>query len=128
MGVFEIRRGNSPVILGLPHTGTIVPPDIENRLNSNGLLLADTDWHIHTLYDGLLPNVTTVRATFHRYVIDANRDPDGESLYPGQNTTGLISTTDFDGQAIWKSGKEPNASDIAERLSCTLPCSAKRGD
>ena len=40
--------------------------------------------------DGLLPEATTVRATFHRYVIDANRDPSGESLYPGQNTTGLV--------------------------------------
>ena len=44
-------------------------------------MLADTDWHIHELYDGLLADATMVRATFHRYVIDANRDPSGaESL------------------------------------------------
>ncbi len=78
--VFEITRGTSPVILAFPHTGTEVPPDIWDRLNDNGKLLADTDWHIHELYAGLLPDVTTVRATFHRYVIDANRDPSGTSL------------------------------------------------
>jgi len=115
--VVETRRGSSPVILGFPHTGTEVPADIWARLNDTGRLLADTDWHIHDLYDGLLDGVTTVRATFHRYVIDANRDPAGASLYPGQNTTGLVPETDFDGKAIWNEGQAPTSEDIAARLS-----------
>ena len=113
---YEIRQGTSPVILGFPHTGTSVPAEIADRLNDNGRILADTDWHIHHLYDGLLDDVTVVRATFHRYVIDANRDPAGVSLYPGQNTTGLIPETDFDGKAIWKDGQGPDQADIAARL------------
>jgi formiminoglutamase len=113
--VFEVKQGTSPVILGFPHTGTEVPADIFERLNDNGRLLADTDWHIHRLYDGLLDDATTVRATFHRYVIDANRDPSGASLYPGQNTTGLIPETDFDGKPIWKDGSQPTGADIAAR-------------
>ncbi len=117
MQAFEVKQGSSPVIIGLPHTGTNVPDDIWARLNDNGRILADTDWHIHKLYDGLLENATTVRATFHRYCIDANRDPEGVSLYPGQNTTSLIPTTDFDGLAIWKEGEEPNSDDIQDRLS-----------
>lgn len=116
MAVFEVKQGTSPVILGFPHTGTDVPADIWERLNETGRLLADTDWHIHHLYDGLLDNPTVVRATFHRYVLDANRDPAGKSLYPGQNTTGLIPETDFDGKPIWKTGAEPTEADIAERL------------
>lgn len=115
MPVFEIRQGTSPVILAFPHTGTDVPPAIWERLNENGRILADTDWHIDRLYDGLLDDVTTVRATFHRYVIDANRDPAGSSLYPGQNTTGLVPETDFDGRAIWKDGEGPTGEDIAAR-------------
>uniref|UniRef100_UPI003BA886FD N-formylglutamate deformylase n=1 Tax=Stappia sp. TaxID=1870903 RepID=UPI003BA886FD len=111
----EIRQGSSPVILGLPHTGTEVPADIRARLNDRGLELADTDWHVHTLYDGLLAGATTVRATFHRYCIDANRGPDGASLYPGQNTTGLVPVTDFDGDPIWKDGESPNDADVAAR-------------
>ena len=58
-----------------------------------------------------------VKANFHRYVIDANRGPDDASLYPGQNTTGLVPTTDFDGRPIWKDGEEPDAADIASRLA-----------
>lgn len=117
MTAVDIRRGTSPVILGLPHTGTDMPGEIRDRLNENGRLLADTDWHIERLYDGLLDGVTTVRATFHRYVIDANRDPSGDSLYPGQNTTGLVPETDFDGRPIWKDGAEPTARDIEARLA-----------
>lgn len=112
----ETRRGASPVILAFPHTGTEVPPDIAARLNPEGATLRDTDWHIHRLYDGLLADATTVRATFHRYCIDANRDPAGTSLYPGQNTTGLVPTTNFDGAPIWHAGQGPSEADVAERV------------
>jgi len=101
MNPVEITQGDGPIVLGLPHTGTDVPPEIWANLNPLGQTLADTDWHIDRLYDGLLAGATTVRASFHRYVIDANRDPSGTSLYPGQNTTGLVPTTDFDGRDIW---------------------------
>ena len=109
----EVVRGDCPIVLGLPHTGTDVPDAIRERLNDTGAGLTDTDWHIHQLYSGLLDDVTTVRATFHRYVIDANRDPTGASLYPGQNTTGLIPVSDFDGQPIWR--ETPAAEDIETR-------------
>ncbi|WP_375691161.1 N-formylglutamate deformylase [Pseudooceanicola sp. LIPI14-2-Ac024] len=113
MTLVEVRRGDGPVVLGLPHTGNHVPDDIMARLTPLGRTLSDTDWHIHTLYDGLLDGVTTVRATFHRYVIDANRPPSGESLYPGQNTTGLIPLTDFDGEPLWVD--PPTEADVAAR-------------
>ena len=109
----EVNRGDSPIVLGFPHTGTHVPRAIFERLNPRGQTLSDTDWHIHKLYDGLLPGVTTVRATFHRYVVDANRDPSGASLYPGQNTTGLVPLTDFDGTPIWSNA--PDAAEIEAR-------------
>ncbi|MCA0869413.1 N-formylglutamate deformylase [Seohaeicola saemankumensis] len=109
----EVTRGDGPVVLGMPHTGTHVPGDVYEALNDTGRLLVDTDWHIDRLYDGLLPGATTLRATFHRYVIDANRDPAGGSLYPGQNTTTLVPLTDFDGQGIWTT--PPDATEIARR-------------
>jgi N-formylglutamate deformylase len=113
----EVSRGDAPVILGLPHTGTWLPAEVADRLNDKGRGLADTDWHVDQLYAGLLPSATTVRATFHRYLIDANRGPDDASLYPGQNTTGLVPLTDFDGAPIWRAGAEPTAAEIAGRIA-----------
>jgi len=111
----EVIPGDSPVILGQPHVGTFVPGDIRAALNPRGRELADTDWHVDRLYDGLLPGATVVRATFHRYVIDANRGPDDASLYPGQNTTGLVPLTDFDGAPIWS--RPPGPDEVAARLA-----------
>jgi N-formylglutamate deformylase len=113
MNPVELVRGDGPIVLGLPHTGTHVPTEVRAALNARGQGLDDTDWHIGKLYDGLLPGVTSVRASFHRYVIDANRDPSGASLYPGQNTTGLVPLTDFDGRDIWTA--TPDAAEVARR-------------
>jgi len=111
----EVIAGTSPLILAMPHTGTYVPDTIWNKMNKKGQARADTDWHIHRLYEGLAPEASIVRAIFHRYVIDANRDPTGASLYPGQNTTGLCPTTDFEGNALYLDGLEPNALEIERR-------------
>jgi N-formylglutamate deformylase len=113
----RVTQGDSPVILAMPHGGTWLPDTLTARLNPVGQALADTDWHIARLYDGLLAGATTVQAGFHRYVIDANRDPAGASLYPGQNTTGLCPVTDFEGQALWLAGQEPSQDEIAQRCA-----------
>ncbi|OIQ28229.1 MAG: N-formylglutamate deformylase [Alphaproteobacteria bacterium MedPE-SWcel] len=113
--MIEVTQGTSPLILGLPHTGTEVPPEIRATLNDRGRALADTDWHIHTLYDGLVPEASTLRTPIHRYVIDVNRDPEGRSLYPGQNTTTLVPLTDFDGNPIWT--EVPDEAEISRRLA-----------
>ncbi len=109
----EVVRGSGPIVLGFPHAGTYVPEEIFGRLNDLGQALSDTDWYVDRLYNDLLDGITIVRATFHRYVIDANRDPTDQSLYPGQNTTGLVPITNFDGQPIWR--VEPSREEIQQR-------------
>lgn len=113
--MIEVTQGRGPIILGLPHTGTDVVPEIHDLLNDRGRALADTDWNIHRLYVGLLDDVTTVRTPIHRYVIDVNRGPDDASLYPGQNTTGLCPVTDFDANPIYRQGCEPDSDEIERR-------------
>jgi len=111
----QVTRGERPIVLGLPHTGTHVPEPIWECLNDRGRALTDTDWRIERLYDDLLPDVTVVRATTHRYVIDVNRDPSGASLYPGRSTTDLVPLTDFEGQPIWTD--PPTDTEVAERTA-----------
>ncbi len=106
-------RGEGPIILAQPHSGIFVPSDIFANLTGDARGLADTDWHIPELYEGLVPDATIVRANFNRYVIDANRSPDGGSLYPGQNTTSLVPLQDFDGCPIWK--KPPEDTEVQRR-------------
>ena len=115
MNPVVMKRGRSPIILAQPHGGTYLPDDIFNKLNDCGKGLDDTDWHINKLYDGLNEEMTVVQATFHRYVIDANRDPEGQSLYPDRNTTGLCPLTNFDGAPIWLDGKQPTPADTEHR-------------
>ena len=70
-----------------------------------------------------------MRTPVHRYVIDVNRDPEGESLYPGQNTTGLVPLTDFDGGPIWQDGEEPDAAEVeARRAAYHAPYHAALAD
>ncbi len=111
----HVIEGRSPLILAQPHSATALTPEIEAKLNARGRALADTDWHVDALYDGLAPEATVVRAGLHRYVLDVNRPPDDESLYPGQNTTGLCPVTDFEGQPIYAEGMAPDADAIAGR-------------
>ena len=116
MSPVEVSEGSSPIVLAMPHSGTWLPEEIGTNLNETGQLLADTDWHIPQLYEGLLADASIVKANFHRYVIDANRDPEGTSLYPEQNTTSLCPTTDFEGKSIWNEGEEPSSEEIQRRI------------
>jgi len=115
MNSVEVQQGSSPIILAMPHSGTWLPDEAKQGLNERGQKLQDTDWHIPKLYEGLLPNASIVRANFHRYLIDANRDPEGVSLYPGQNTTTLCPLIDFDNKPIWQKGFEPDDAEIKRR-------------
>jgi formiminoglutamase len=111
-----VVRGEAPLVVSLPHTGTAIPAAYERGLVSPWLARKDADWWIERLYDfaaGL--DATVIRTTISRTVIDVNRDPSGVSLYPGQATTELCPTTTFDGEPLYEPGTEPREDEIAER-------------
>lgn len=116
MDWLEIHRGEAPLVVSFPHTGTEIPPELEARLVSPWLARKDADWWIERLYGFARElGATTVRTTVSRTVIDVNRDPSGASLYPGQATTELCPTTTFDGEPLYRAGEEPGAAEIAAR-------------
>lgn len=115
--VVRVVEGAGPVLLTMPHTSTVLPPEVQHRYLPRGLEMSDTDWWIDRLYDGLLKDATTVRFGVSRYVVDVNRDPSGESLYPGQATTELCPTTDFDGEPLYREGGAPDTAEIEARAA-----------
>ncbi len=112
----EIHRGDAPLIVSFPHTGTELPAELEDRFVSPWLARRDADWYVHQLYAFARElGATTIRTAISRSVIDVNRDPSGISLYPGQNTTGLCPLTTFDNQPLYRDGFEPDDAEIARR-------------
>lgn len=112
----SVQRGTAPLILSLPHTGPMIPAELEAGMVSRARALRDTDWWIEQLYDfaGDL-GATVIRTGVSRSVIDVNRDPSGVSLYPGQATTELCPTTCFDGRALYRPGAAPTTAEVARR-------------
>lgn len=112
----SVTRGEAPLVVSIPHAGTIIPSDIEARLVSPWLARKDADWWLEQLYafaDAL--DATVVRTGVSRTVIDVNRDPSGASLYPGQATTSLCPVDTFDGEPLYRDGQEPDAAEIVRR-------------
>lgn len=112
----QIHRGDVPLIVSFPHTGTELPDALASQFVSPWLARRDADWWVHELYAfAQQMGATTVRTAVSRSVIDVNRDPSGTSLYPGQNTTGLCPLTTFDNQPLYRDGHGPDEAEIARR-------------
>ena len=91
-----------------------MPDDVRARLASDAMrALPMTDWHLHTLYD-FLPElgVTTLHATWSRFIADLNRPPAGGTLYPGRFETGIVAHETFWGDTVWN--EPPADEEIAE--------------
>ncbi|MFA6265090.1 MAG: N-formylglutamate deformylase [Pseudolabrys sp.] len=114
--LLTLHRGEAPLVVSFPHTGTDIPAEFEPRLVSPWLSRKDADWWIDKLYDFARDmGATTVHTSISRTVIDVNRDPSGVSLYPGQATTGLCPDTTFDGEPLYKNRQPPDEAEIARR-------------
>ncbi len=114
---FRFRAGTRPLLISMPHVGTHVPPALAARLTDEGQRVPDTDWHLERLYDFADElGASVLVATHSRYVIDLNRPPDGASLYPGQNVTGLCPVDLFDEQPLYRGPNDlPADAEIAAR-------------
>lgn len=115
--IFELRRGTTPLLISMPHSGTFIPPDIQARLTDAALKLPDTDWHLEPLYNFVDQlDASVITATHSRYAIDLNRPPDGANLYPGQDTTALCPLDTFDREPLYREGQQPDTAEIRSRI------------
>ena len=103
--VFSAHEGSSPLLISVPHDGCHIPPDIIRRMTAAGRAIPDTDWHVAELYSFARDlGAHFLVANYSRYVVDLNRSPADENLYPGQVATGLCPTQTFAGEEIYAEG------------------------
>ncbi len=114
---FHFRAGTRPLLISMPHVGTHVPPALAARFSDEARRVPDTDWHLEQLYDFAdALGASVLVATHSRYVIDLNRPPDNQNLYPGQDTTGLCPLDTFDKTPLYRQAQDaPEEAEILAR-------------
>jgi len=116
MNLYELHRGDAPLVIDVPHCGTYLPHDIAAKLTPAGRAVPDTDWHVDKLYAfARTVGVTLMAATHSRIVVDLNRDPSGAALYAGADNTELCPARTFASEPIYAPGAAPDPAETARR-------------
>ena len=119
MSAFTLQRGRVPLLISLPHDGSVIPEDICARMHPAARRSPDTDWHVARLYEPLARELgaSVLKPRASRYVVDLNRPADGHALYPGQRETGLVPTAGFDDAPLYLDGQGPDAAEVKRRVN-----------
>lgn len=114
--LYDLKQGSLPLLVSIPHCGNYIPDAIKSRLTPEAQTQPDADWHLQRLYTFVAEmGGSLLTATHSRYVIDLNRPPDDESLYPGQTTTGLCPRETFRGDPVYIDGRGVDPDEMADR-------------
>ncbi|SFU35513.1 N-formylglutamate amidohydrolase [Clostridium sp. DSM 8431] len=102
--IFEIYNKNSntyPLIVSMPHSGTVIPSSIKEKLKKDAIL-SNSDWFLPELYDFLKNmDITILENKLNRYVIDVNRKVHKKN--PIKFRTSLVFQATAYGKEIYKS-------------------------
>jgi N-formylglutamate deformylase len=115
---FTLYPGTRPLLVSMPHVGTLIPPALQAGYTERALQLEDTDWHLEALYDcvqGLGASLLVPR--YSRYVIDLNRPSENTPMYAAANNTELVPTRFFTGDALYRAGCAPDAAEVGRRVA-----------
>ena len=114
--IYGLHRGTTPLLVSLPHCGTLIPEEIRVRLVPRALELEDTDWHLSELYGFVRElGASLIVPRYSRYLIDLNRPPDDAAMYSGVNSTGLCPERFFSGEPLYAQGLAPDSAEVQRR-------------
>ena len=114
---FSLRQGSQPLLISIPHMGTEIPEALRGSYVERALAVEDTDWHLDRLYAFASElGASVLQPKLSRYVIDLNRPPDDQPMYPGASNTELCPTRFFTGDSIYRDGAVVDAAQKRERL------------
>ncbi len=116
--VYEMVHGERPLLVSVPHAGTLLPPGLAERFTAAGVAQRDADFGVPELYRAALPpGCSLIIARYSRYLVDLNRAPDDRPLYPGRFETGLCPLFSFGGEPLYRPGAEPDQAERSERIA-----------
>lgn len=111
-----VEKGESPLILCLPHAGVDIPPAVEARLSATGRLQADISWRLEQVLEIARElDATVIRSSISRYVIDVDQDCDTERDPEVSPREMLCPVFTLDLKGIYKPGEEPGPVEIDQR-------------
>jgi len=124
---YTFDRGDSPLLISIPHDGRELAPGMLKRMTDKGLSLPDTDWHVRQLYKfASALGAGTIAANYSRYVVDLNRPSTDEAMYAAQLSTGLCPTRTFDGDLLYRDADVIDGDELRQRVETYwLPYHAK---
>jgi N-formylglutamate deformylase len=113
---FHFRPGFAPLLVSMPHLGTVIPPELHPSYQERAIAVEDTDWHLDRLYDFVdALGASVLQPSLSRYVIDLNRPPDDQPMYPGASNTELCPTRFFTGDPLYREGAAPSRDEQRRR-------------
>ena len=113
---FTLHQGSSPLLVSIPHMGTAIPEELRSGYVPRALAVEDADWHLDRLY-AFATNLgaSILQPIVARYVIDLNRPPDDQPMYPGASNTELCPTRFFTGDPLYREGCAPSLEQRLQR-------------
>jgi N-formylglutamate deformylase len=115
--VFNLHPGHTPLLISVPHVGTLIPPDQQQRYTDRAMQVEDTDWFLDRLYAFAIEmGAGLIVPTYSRYLIDLNRPSENTPMYTGHNNTELCPTLHFTGEPLYRPGQAPEVAEIQRRV------------
>ena len=112
---YLFHHRNSPILISVPHDGTVIPDDIADNMHEFAKQSPDRDFYVSQLFSFAKDfDISLLKTNISRYVIDMNRPADDSSLYPGQSGTELCPTTSFDNKDLYIT--KPSTEEIKRRI------------
>lgn len=116
--IYTLHRGRRPLLVSLPHAGTLIPAPMLAAMQPRARELEDTDWFLDRLYAFVTDMGASLITPRHsRYVVDLNRPSDNQPMYAGANNTELCPTRFFTGEPLYREGMAPSEAEVARRVA-----------
>ncbi len=114
-----VTQGSTPILVGFPHSGQFLPPNLQRQFTAEAQALPDGDASLPELFQATaVAGCSTVTANFSRYLIDVDEARSSEVLNPGPHDSLVCPlqtrTTEL---PIYLPGYEPDQFEVGQRAA-----------